>query len=87
MNNQIILPDGRTAYEWTKSEKPCVNHWYLMKDAETDFLKIVKDYYDSSRRETLYKIVEYYNGDNLYSGRSLSVVREIMRNETYRKVE
>ena len=82
----VTLPDGKTGVEWERLEKPCLNQWYRTMDNELDYWKMTKDYYSPERRETLYKIVEYYNGDILYSGHSLKSIREIMRENTYRKV-
>ncbi len=89
MNNttkMVPLVNGRNAIEWTQCEKPSVNQWYLSKDSEDDYWKITKDFYSEETKETYYRIVEYYNGDILYCGRSLSQVREIMRDNTYRTV-
>lgn len=82
----ILLPNGKNAVEWTTREKPSINHWYLCKGSDTDYWKIQKDYHSPETRETYYKIVEYYKGDVLYTGHPLSQIREIMRDNTYRKV-
>lgn len=82
----IQLPNGKNAVEWTSKEKPSVNHWYLSKYDELDYLKIVKDFYNPETKITYYKIVEYFNGDNQYCGHTLAQVREIMRENTYRMV-
>lgn len=84
--NVIILQDGTQAVEWTRKEKPCVNHWYRCKDSDTDFWKITKDFHSPETHETYYKIVEYYNGDILYCGHTLADIREILRANTYRMV-
>ena len=90
MTNNVLktvqLANGKNAVEWTQREKPSVNHWYLSKDSEDDYWKIKKDFYSSETKETYYRIIEYYNGDILYCGRSLSQIREIMRDNTYRMV-
>lgn len=71
---------------WTHGEKPCLNHWYRMiKD--DDFLKIVKDYHNEEENITYYKIVEYRQGDNLYTGKTLARARTIMRELTYRRAD
>ena len=82
----IPLLNGKNAVEWTTREKPSVNHWYLCKDTDTDYWKIAKDFHSPETRETYYKIVEYYNGDILYSGHTLAQIREIIRDNTYRMV-
>ena len=82
----ITLANGKTGIEWTSKEKPCVGHWYLCKDSESDYLKITKDYYCEPLKTTFYRIVEYYNGDILYVGHTLAQIREILRDNTYRMV-
>lgn len=79
------LKDGKTGVLWTNKEKPCANHWYKLRDTD-DYWKFTKDYYSESERTTYYKIVEYYNGDNIYVGRTLAQIRELIRENTYRMV-
>lgn len=81
------LPDGLIGVKWLLSEKPCLNHWYRVIQKEKDFWKITKDFYCEDRHITLYKIVEYYNGDLIYSGLPLWQIRQIIRDCTFRKVE
>ena len=85
-SKMILLPNGKTAIEWTRRENPSVNQWYLCKDSYTDYWKIMKDYHSPETKETYYKIVEYYNGNILFSGHTLALIREIMRDNTYRTV-
>lgn len=82
----IRLANGKTGIEWTNREKPSVNHWYMTKDSETDYFKITKDFYSPETWITYYRIVEYYNGDILYTGHTLAQIREIMKDFTYRMV-
>ena len=82
----ILLPNGKNAVEWTTRENPSVNQWYLCKDSDTDYWKIMKDFYSPVTKQTYYKIVEYYNGDVFISGLTLVQIREIMRDHTYRMV-
>ena len=82
----IPLPGGKTGIEWTQREKPSLNHWYRTKDFEQDYWKIVKDYHAPQTGMTYYKIVEYYNSDILYAGKTLAQLWEIMRNWTFRMV-
>lgn len=82
----VPLPNGKNAVEWTKREKPSVNHWYLCKNSYTDYWKITKDYHSTETNQTYYLIREYYNGDILYCGHTLAQIREIMRDNTYRMV-
>lgn len=73
-------------YPWKRTDKPCINYWYRVKAVEKDFWKFVKDYHSPERNITYYKIIEYYNGDILYSGTTLAGIREIMRENTWKKV-
>ena len=79
------LKDGKTGVLWTHNEKPCANHWYKLRDAD-DYWKFTKDYHSELEHVTYYKIVEYYNGDNIYVGRTLAQIRELIRDNTYRMV-
>ena len=81
----VILSNGKTAVGWSQKEKPCINHWYLCI-GESDYWKIQKDYYSKEQNVTYYKIVEYNNGDVLYCGRSLAVILQLIRENTYRMV-
>lgn len=83
-NEQLILPDGEIGVKWLNTEKPCLNHWYRVIQKDCDYWKVVKDYYNPERNVTLYKIVEYYNGDVIYSGLALWQIRSIMRDCTFR---
>ena len=81
------LPGDKSGICWTGKERPTVNHWYRVRgDGDADYWKIVKDFYSPELKTTFYKIVEYYNGDNLYTGHSLAGLRAIMREHTYRMV-
>lgn len=81
----IPLSDGR-GIKWGKTEKPCINHWYRCISEDRDYWKILKDYHSPEKGVTYYKIVEYYNGDVLYVGKPLAVIRQIMRTNTFRMV-
>ena len=81
----VELSDGQ-GITWSRREKPSLNHWYRCISDERDYWKIVKDFHSPEKRITYYKIVEYYNGDVLYVGKPLAVIRQIMRNNTYRMV-
>lgn len=77
---------GGTGIPWANREKPCINHWYRMRDKERDYWKIAKDFHSPETNKTYYKIVEYFNGDILYAGKSLAVIRQLMRDNTFRMV-
>ena len=82
---QIRLASGKTATRWTRNEKPEVNHWYQLR-LSVDYWKIQKDFHSPEKNITYYRIVEYVNGDLIYSGKSLAQCREIIRENTYRMV-
>ena len=82
----VILKNGKQAIYWTGNEKPNVNQWYQCIEEPLDYWKITKDYYRMENKTTYYKIVEYYNGDILYSGYSLKAIRQLIRENTYRRV-
>lgn len=81
----IRLASGKTAIRWTRREKPEVNHWYQLRLA-MDYWKIQKDFHSSEKNTTYYRIVEYFNGDLIYSGKTLAQCRELIRENTYRQV-
>ena len=81
----VALASGKKAYIWTNNEKPSINHWYMTR-REIDYWKIQKDFHCQENNVTYYKIVEYYNGDCLFTGKTLAQIREIMRDNTYRMV-
>ena len=81
----IRLASGKTATRWTRREKPEVNHWYQLR-LSVDYWKIQKDFHSPEKGITYYRIVEYVNGDLIYSGKSLAQCREIIRENTYRMV-
>ena len=82
----VQLSNGKTAFCWSDGERPCINHWYLLKEPGLDYWKIMKDFHDKETNITYYKIVEYYNGEILYCGKSLFQIRQLIRNNTYRMV-
>ena len=82
---RIRLASGKTATRWTRLEKPEVNHWYQLRLA-MDYWKIQKDFRSPEKGITYYRIVEYVNGDLIYSGKTLAQCRELIRENTYRMV-
>lgn len=75
-----------TLYPWNKTDKPCLNHWYRVKSNEVDYWKIIKDFHSPELNITYYKIIEYYNGDIIYCGKTLAAIRLLMRTHTWKKV-
>lgn len=88
MNNALVvaLASGKTAYRWARNEKPMLNHWYQLRESSEEMWRIRKDFYCHERNITYYKIEEYYNGDIIYSGKTLAQCRELIRDNTYRMV-
>lgn len=87
MNGEVVkLSDLKSGIRWKQKERPSVNHWYRYVGDPLDFWKITKDFHSPKTKITYYKIVEYYNGDILYSGRTLAEIRQIMRENTCRVV-
>ena len=82
----IVEIMGGRGVPWSNREKPSLNHWYRCIANERDYWKIVKDFHSPERNTTYYKIVEYFNGDVLYCGRTIAEIRQIVRNNTYRMV-
>ena len=82
---QIRLASGKTATRWTRNKKPEVNHWYQLR-LSVDYWKIQKDFHSPEKNTTYYRIVEYVNGDLIYSGKTLAQCRELIRENTYRMV-
>lgn len=85
-NKDPYIKPGVNVKYWTDKEKPNLNQWYRVRFADERFWCIRKDYYDSDREITLYKIVEYYSGDILHCGCALWQARQIIRDNTYRMI-
>ena len=81
----IRLASGKSAAKWTRKEKPELNHWYQLH-LEMDYWKIQKDYHSPETNITYYRIIEYYNGDLICSGKTLAQCRKIICENTYRMV-
>ena len=81
----VRLASGKTAVRWTRKEKPELNHWYQLR-FEMDYWRIQKDFYCQEKNITYYRIVEFYNGDLIYCGKTLTQCRELIRVNTYRMV-
>lgn len=92
MNRELInriekLPGNISGVLWDGNERPSLNHWYRVRRIDSAvYWKIVKDFHSPETKETYYKIIEYYTGDNIYCGKSLARIRQIMRENTYRMV-
>ena len=88
LNGQIEkLTESKSGIRWNINERPSLNHWYRVRGADpVAYWKMVKDFYSPETKETYYKIVDYFNGDNMFCGKSLAQLRQIMRENTYRMV-
>lgn len=62
--------------EWKPGDKPRVNVWYRTRDYE-DMLSIRPDY--KLKDKQLYKIVVYFHGDNIYTGKILSKAQSLIK--------
>lgn len=62
--------------DWKPGDKPRVNVWYRTRDYE-DMLCIRSDYKQKDKQ--LYKIVVYFHGDNIYTGKTLSKVQSLIK--------
>ena len=86
MKPEIVkLASGKMAFRWTDRERPSVNHWYQLREC-LDYWKIQKDFYCKATNITYYRILEYYNGDFIYCGKTLAQARQLIRENTYRMV-
>ena len=72
--------------EWTRKDKPCLNHWYRLRTGDLDFIKILKDYHSPETGDTYYKIVTYYDGDIIAVGLSLVQARQYIKDHTRKLV-
>ena len=81
----VKLASGKTAFRWSNHEKPCLNHWYQLRECQ-DYWKIQVDFYCKETNITYYRILEYYNADLIYCGKSLAQARQLIRENTYRMV-
>lgn len=62
--------------EWKPGDKPRVNVWYRTRDY-VDMLSIRPDY--KLKEKQLYKIVVYFNGHNIYCGKTLYKCRSLIK--------
>ena len=81
----VQLASGKTAFRWSNREKPSLNHWYQLREC-MDYWKIQKDFYCNETNITYYRILEYYNSDLIYCGKTLAQARQLIRENTYRMV-
>ncbi len=69
--------------EWGTGDKPDINHWYMLRDW-SDRIQIRKDY--KMHGVWYYKIVTYYNADQIHCGKPLIKLRQLVRQMTFRAI-
>lgn len=62
-------------------DKPSINTWYRCK-LRDDWYKIVKDCFDKIANKTLYKVVSYREGKDVFFGLTLAQARSVICIET-----
>ena len=62
-------------------DRPCLNQWYQCK-MKDDWYKIVKQ--ERIENDTLYKVVSYREGKDMFFGLSLAQARVVIQIETYK---
>lgn len=62
-------------------DRPCLNQWYQCKTRD-DWFKIVKQ--ERIENDTLYKVVSYREGEDMFFGLSLAQARAVIQIETYK---
>lgn len=62
-------------------EKPCLNQWYPCKHKD-DWYKIIKQ--ERVENRTLYKIVSYRDGKDMFYGLTLAQARSVIQIDTYK---
>lgn len=68
--------------DWTPGyDRPCLNQWYPCKHRD-DWYKIIKQ--ERVENKTLYKIVSYRDGKDMFFGLSLAQARSVIQIDTYK---
>lgn len=68
--------------DWLQGyDRPCLNQWYQCKTRD-DWYKIVKQ--ERIENDTLYKVVSYRDGKDIFLGLSLAQARAVIQIETYK---
>ena len=62
-------------------DKPCLNQWYKCK-LQDDWYKIVKQ--ERAEDRTLYKVVSFRDGRDMFYGLTLAQARSVIQIETYK---
>ena len=62
-------------------DKPCLNQWYQCK-LRDDWYKIVKQ--ERAEDRTLYKVVSFREGRDMFYGLTLAQARSVIQIETYK---
>lgn len=68
--------------DWTPGyDRPCLNQWYQCK-LRDDWYKIVKQ--ERAENRTLYKVVSFREGRDMFYGLTLAQARSVIQIETYK---
>ena len=62
-------------------DRPCLNQWYQCK-LRDDWYKIVKQ--ERTENQTLYKVVSFREGRDMFYGLTLAQARSVIQIETYK---
>ena len=62
-------------------DRPCLNQWYHCKLRE-DWYKIVKEGFEKNANKTMYKVVSYREGKDVFFGFTLAQARSVIQIET-----
>lgn len=70
---------------WNEKNKPNVGHWYRMRFAEQDFLRIRKDYRNQELKQTFWRVDEFTQADTVAHGLTLEQARDYIKQFTWKK--
>lgn len=74
--------DNGIKQDWVVGQdKPCLNQWYKCKMRD-DWYKILKQEHINGK--TVYKVVSYRNGNDMFFGLTLAQARSVIQIETYK---
>ena len=70
---------------WKAKDKPNLNQWYRMREADQDFLRIRKDFRSPELKQTFYKVEEFVHSDVISHGLTLAQARDMIKQFTWKK--
>ena len=62
-------------------DRPSLNTWYKCK-LRDDWYKIIKEGFDKTANKTMYKVVSYRDGKDMFFGLTLAQARSVIQIET-----